>query len=340
MSAPSDGGGMRFDAYVPDAAVTEVGERAATAESMGFDGLWVTESSHSPYTLLTRAARETSDIDIGSAISLAFPRSPMVTAYTAWDLQRLSQGRLILGLGTQVKGHMERRFSVDFEWTRPGPRLREYVEVLQHLWDAWSTGGSVGYDGEFYQITLCPDQWTPAPLESAAPDLYIAGVNPFNLTLAGHLCDGLHVHPLHSPTYVEEVVVPRVRRGAELGDRDPADVTLSTQVMAITGEGDRRDAARQFARQQIGFYGSTRTYESIFEVHGWADVVEDLHALSTEGRWDELPALVTDEMLEAFTVEADWADLPAAVEERYHHMDRVSLYTPFDGSERWQSLVE
>jgi len=330
---------MQFDAYVPDADVTEVGDLAASAESMGFDGLWVTESSHSPYTQLTRAASETDAIEVGSAIAVAFPRSPMVTAYTAWDLQRLAGGRLVLGLGTQVKGHMERRFSVDFEWEKPGPRLREYVEVLQHLWDAWAGSGEVGYEGEFYEITLCPDQWTPDPLDAPAPEVYVAGVNPFNLKLAGHLCDGLHIHPLHSPEYVDEVVVPNVRAGADIGDRDPSEVTLSTQVMAITGDEAERERARQHARQQIGFYGSTRTYERIFEVHGWADVVEDLHELSTEGRWDELPDLVTDEMLAAFTVEADWPDLREAVADRYDHVDRVSLYTPFDGGERWQALT-
>jgi len=330
---------MQFDAYTPSPGIDAVADRAASAEDMGFEGMWVTESSSSPYTLMTRAAAATEEIEVGSAIALAFPRSPMVTAYTAWDLQRLSGGRVVLGLGTQVKGHMERRFSVDFEWESPGPRLREYVQVLQHLWDAWNEGGDVNFEGDVYEITLCPDQWTPAPLDCEPPELYVAGVNPFNLKLAGHLCDGLHVHPLHSPAYVDEVIVPNVERGAEFGDRDPDEVTLSTQVMAITGEGEQREAARQFARQQIGFYGSTRTYEPVFETHGWGDVVDDLHELSTEGRWDELPDLVTDEMLEAFAVEADWPDLRDAVEDRYDHLDRVALYTPFDGGEHWRQLV-
>lgn len=330
---------MQLDAYLPSPDVTEVGDLAASAETQGFDGLWVTESSHSPYTLMTRAASETAEIDVGSAIAVAFPRSPMVTAYTAWDIQQLSGGRLVLGLGTQVKGHMERRFSVDFEWEQPGPRLREYVEVLRHLWDAWAAGEEVGYEGEFYRITLCPDQWTPDPIDAPAPELYVAGVNPFNLKLAGHLCDGLHVHPLHSPEYVEEVVVPNVEAGAAVADRDPEEVTLATQVMAITGDEEERAAAREMARQQIAFYGSTRTYETIFAVHGWENVVGDLHELSTEGRWEEMGEYVTDEMLDAFTVEADWPDLRGAIEDRYEHVDRVSLYTPFDGRERWQQLV-
>lgn len=331
---------MQIDAYLPNAEVTDVGDLAADAEATGFDGLWVTETDNSPYTLLTRAAETTGDVEIGSAIAVAFPRSPMVTAYTAWDIQRLSGGRLLLGLGTQVKGHMERRFSVDFEWEQPGPRFREYVEAVRHLWDAWQNDGEVNYDGEFYEITLCPDQWRPDPLEDGVPELYVAGVNPFNLKLAGHMCDGLHIHPVHSPEYIEEVVVPNVETGAEIGDRDPEEVTLSTQVFAIPGEGEEREAAREAARQQIGFYGSTRTYRTIFEVHGWADVCDTLHELSVEGRWDELGEPITDEMLEAFSVEGDWPELRAEIEDRYEHVDRVSLYTPFDGSEKWRHLIE
>lgn len=331
---------MQIDAYLPAPAINEVGALATEAEELGFDGLWVTETTHSPYTLLTRAATETSSIGVGSAIALAFPRSPMVTAYTAWDIQQLSGGRLVLGLGAQVKGHMQRRFSVDFEWERPGPRLREYVEVLHHLWDVWQLGGEVNYQGEFYEITLCPDQWTPDPLDVSRPEIYVAGVNPFNLKLAGHLCDGLHIHPVHSPEYIEEVVVPNVETGADIGDRALEDVTLSAQVFAITGDEEAKEAARERARQQIGFYGSTRTYRTIFEIHGWGDVCDTLHELSAEGRWDELGDHVTDEMVDAFCVEGDWQTLRDAIEDRYEYVDRISLYSPFDGGERWQHLVD
>lgn len=330
---------MLVDAYFPTADIADVGSLSSTAEETGFDGLWVTEQTHSPYTMLTLAADATSTLDVGSAIAVAFPRSPMVTAYTAWDIQRLSEGRLKLGLGAQVKGHMERRFSVDFEWSRPGPRLREYVEVLRHLWDAWNTGAEVNYEGEFYQITHCPDQWRPAPLDVPVPELYVAGVNPYNLKLAGHLCDGLHVHPLHSPAYVEEVVVPNVETGADIAGRDAADVTLSAQVFAVTGSDEERATAREFVREQIGFYGSTRTYRTIFEVHGWGEVSDTLHDLAGAGRWDELPDHVTDEMVETFSVEADWSDLRDVLEARYTHVDRISLYTPYDGGDRWRHLV-
>ncbi|MFO7927625.1 MAG: TIGR03617 family F420-dependent LLM class oxidoreductase [Halobacteriota archaeon] len=331
---------MRIDAYTPSPEITEIGDIAAAAERMGFDGFWVTETKRSPYTLLTAAGSRTDDIDIGSAIAVAFPRSPMVTAYTARDIQQLTGGRLLLGLGAQVKGHMERRFSVEFEWEKPGPRLREYVQVLKHLWDVWESGGEVDFRGDFYEITLCPEDFRPEPSGDAPPEIYVAGVNPFNLKLAGDLCDGLHIHPINSPEYIEEVVVPNVEKGAAIGDRDPDEVTLSAQTFAITGRGEEREKAREAVRQQIGFYGSTRTYRTIFDVHGWGDVSDTLHDLSTAGRWDELGEHVTDEMLEAFSVEADWPDLRAALEERYEHVDRVSLYTPFDGGDRWRHLLE
>lgn len=330
---------MQIDAFAPAPDIRNVGDLALTAEEFGFDGLWVTESSRSPYTMLTLAADRTAHIDVGSAIAVAFPRSPMVTAYTAWDLQQLTGGRFVLGLGTQVKGHMERRFSVDFEWERPGHRLREYVKVLRHLWDAWAMESEVDFSGDFYEITICPEDFRPAPIDEPTPDVYVAGVNPFNLKLAGDLCDGLHIHPINSPEYIEEVVLPNVKTGTEIGCRDLDDVTLSAQLFAIPGVGEKREEAREAVRQQIGFYGSTRTYRTIFEVHGWGDVCTTLHDLSMQGRWDELSEHVTDEMLDAFAVEADWPDLREAVERRYDHVDRVSLYTTFDGSDHWRHLV-
>lgn len=330
---------MQIDAYLSSTEITDIGTLSAEAEQVGFDGLWVTEETHSPYTQLTLASEATSEIDIGSAIALAFPRSPMVTAYTAWDLQRLSDGRLILGLGPQVKGHMERRFSVDFDWERPGPRLREYIEALQNIWNAWESGSEVNYKGEFYEITLSPEEFTPDPLNRPAPEIFVAGVNPFNLKLAGHLCDGLHIHPAHTPEYIDEVVIPNINTGADIAGRDRNEVTLSTQVFAITGEDEERETARERVRQQIGFYGSTRTYRPIFETHGWEDVCDILHDLTIEGRWDELSENVTDEMVAAFSIEADWPNLRSAIEDRYEYVDRVSLYTPFDGNKRWRNIT-
>jgi probable F420-dependent oxidoreductase len=329
---------MQIDANLMDPSVGEAGELAATAEEMGFEGGWVTELSHSPFTLTTRMAEHTESMDVGTAIALAFPRSPMVAAYTAWDLQRLTDGRFVLGLGTQVKGHMERRFSV--EWDAPGPRLREYVQAVREIWDSWQEGRHPDFRGDHYSITLCPPDYVPDTPSDPAVPVYVAGVNEYNVRLAGELCDGLHVHPLHSPEYVAEEVVPNVEAGARRADRDPEDVTLATSAMAVVGdtEAERREA-RESVREQISFYASTRTYRTILEVHGWGDVCDRLHELSVDDRWDEMPDLVSDEMVDAFAVEGTWDELQDRLADRYDHVDRVALYTPFDGGDRWRRLV-
>lgn len=330
---------MQIDANLMNTSVEDAGELAGTAEEMGFDGGWITELSHSPFTLTTRMAEHTESMDVGTAIALAFPRSPMVTAYTAWDLQQLTGGRFVLGLGTQVKGHMERRFSV--EWDSPGPRLREYVQAIREIWDSWQEGRHPDFQGDHYSITLCPPDYVPdTPAEPAVP-IYIAGVNEYNVRLAGELCDGLHVHPLHSPEYLAQEVVPNIEAGADRADRDPEEVTLATSVMAIVGEtDDEREQARESVREQISFYASTRTYRNILKVHGWGDVSDRLHELSIDDRWDEMPELVSDEMVDAFAVEGAWEDLRGQLADRYDNVGRVALYTPFDGADEWHHLVE
>ena len=330
---------MRIDANLSSPPVERAGELAAAAEAMGFDGVWATEMTHSPFVLATLAADATDRLDVGTGIALAFPRSPMVTAYTAWDLAGLSGGRFVLGLGTQVKGHIERRYGV--AWDRPGPRLRDYVRALRAIWDAWAAGEEPAYEGEFYEHTLCPPTFRPDPIDDPHVPIYVAGVNPFNLKLAGEHCDGLFIHPLHSPAYVEEVVVPNVAEGAALADRDPDEVTLATTVMAVVGDTEaERDAARERVRQQIAFYASTRTYRSVLEVHGWGDVVDALHERSVAGEWGAMSDLVSDEMVAAFAVEAPWDGLRDAIEARYDHLDRVAVYAPFRGEDHWRALVD
>lgn len=329
---------MQVDANLGSAPIEEVGELAAAAERLGFGGVWVTEMASSPFTLMTRAAASTTDVDIGTGIVVAFPRSPMVTAYTAWDLQSLSDGRFILGLGTQVKGHIERRFGL--EWDSPGPRLRDYVGALRAIWNAWATGDELDYHSSHYDIDLCPPAFRPEPIEDPEIPVYIAGVNEYNLRLAGELCDGLHVHPLHSPAYIEEEVVPNIETGARRAGRDSGEVTLATSVLAAIGDDkDERAAARESVREQIAFYASTRTYRPILDVHGWADVCGDLHELSVNGEWDRMPELVTDEMLAAFSIEGSWDEVRGLVEDRYTNIDRVSVYRPFRDEPGWQRVL-
>jgi len=332
---------MKIDCHISPTDIERVPTLSQRAEEMGFDGIWASERTHSPYTVLALVAHATKRVDIGSAVALAFPRSPMVTAYTAWDIHHLSEERLKLGLGTQVKGHMERRFSVDFEWSDPGRRFREYVESLEHIWIAWQHGREIEYGGEFYEITFCPEEWTPDHTDMTRPELFVGGVNPFNLKLAGHLCGGLHIHALHTPKYIREEVLPNVKTGAEMGQGGVDEVTSSASVFIIPGTEDERREKREEVREQIAFYGATRTYRRLFTVHGWGDVCDTLYHLANEQRWDELSDHVSDEMLSTFGVEADWPDLRGVLESRYGGtLDRITPVTRFNGRDEWNHLTE
>jgi len=233
----------------------------------------------------------------------------MVLAYMAWDLARYSDGRFVLGMGTQVKGHNERRFSVD--WISPGPRLREVVESLRHIWDIFQgEADELNYQGEHYSFSLMTDFFDPGPIDDPDVPIYIGGVNEYNVKLAGELCDGLDLHPFNTPSYTEEVIRPRVEEGAARTDRSIEDVELSASPMVIVGDSEEeRERQREEVRQDIAFHGSTRTYHDILEHHGWKSVGEELHELSKESRWEEMSDLVTDEMLETFSVEITGDDL-------------------------------
>ncbi|SEH17253.1 probable F420-dependent oxidoreductase, MSMEG_2256 family [Natronorubrum sediminis] len=320
---------------------TESADLAAQAESFGFDGVFTPETDEDPFLPLPLVADQTTDIEIGTRIATSFTRSPMVLAYQAWDLQRFTDGRMILGLGTQVKGHNERRFSVDFEWESPGSRLREEVIALKHIFDVFQGNeDELDFDGEFFQFSLMTDEFNPGPLEAGPPDIWVAGVSEYMLKMAGDVSDGLCMHAFNTPKYTEEVIVPTVEEGAEIGGRDPNDVTLSASPFLITGETEERRAEmRQEAKQRIAFYGSTRTYHDVLELHGWKDVGMELHELSKEGKWDEMTELVTDEMVAAFAIEAEPDTLAEKIEEKYGGVaDRIQL--SFDGSEYWSDVLE
>jgi probable F420-dependent oxidoreductase len=315
------------------------GETARAAESLGFAGLWTSETKHDAFLPLAIAANETQRIELGTSVAIAFSRSPMETAQTAWDLQDLSDGRFILGLGTQVKAHIKRRFSMP--WDRPVARLREYIMALRAIWDSFQSEGSLSFEGEFYRHTLITPFFNPGPIRNPEIPIYIAGVNTGLARLAGEVCDGFHVHPFHSPEYVRRTVKPAIAEGARGAGRDPSEVDLAASVFVISGE--NIEAQREETRAQLSFYASTPTYRAVLEAHGWEDVGERLGKLARDRRWDEMPDLVTDEMLDAFTVETAPDEVGAALRERYEGLiDRVTLYTPFVPGERgdfWRRVV-
>jgi probable F420-dependent oxidoreductase len=321
---------VKVDMTIAIDDLRDVPALAAEAEALGVDGLWTAETRHDPFLPLALAAEHTSRVSLGTAIAVAFPRSPTVVAHTAWDLQAASRGRVILGLGTQVKGHIERRFGV--KWTAPGPWLREYILALRALWEAWQSRGSVNVRGEHYTLTLTTPFFAPAPIEHPRIPIYIAAVNAYNLRLAGELCEGVHLHPFHSARYLREFALPNIDAGLAKSGRRRDAVERACSVFMITGRTAADVArAREHARAQIGFYASTRTYEPVLAAHGWQDLTARLHRKSVEGDWAGMAGLVTDEMLEAFAVEAPLDGLRAALEERYGGLlDRIAPYVPLE----------
>ena len=293
-----------------------VASEAAWAESMGYDGVSSSETSHDPFLPLALAATATSHVTLETRVAIAFPRSPMVVAHTSRDLQDLSRGRFRLGLGTQVKGHIERRFSTS--WESPGPKLREYVQSLRHIWDCWAGGNSLDYQGQFYQFSLMTPFFNPGPGQFPAPEIFTGAVNGYNCRVAGEVCDGLMLHSLTSAEYVRQVVRPSLLRGAERAERDPSSVQLSGGGFIITGpnQASIREAKAE-VRQRIAFYASTRTYFPVLECHGFTEIGPQLHQMSLRGEWTGMGELISDEMLDAFAVVGEYDEVAEKYIQRY-----------------------
>jgi probable F420-dependent oxidoreductase len=310
-------------------SLAEAGELARRAEALGFDGLWTSETGHDPFLPLALAVEHTSRLMLGTSIAVAFPRSPVTTAHLAWDLQHLSAGRFILGLGTQVKGHLQRRYGVPAE--APGPRLRDYVQALRAIWTAWRTGEPLDYHGPYYTHTLMPPFFRPAPLDLPHIPVHLAGVQHYLCRLAGELADGLHVHPFHSVRYLRDRVMPAVEDGLRAAGRMRSEISLVGSAMIVTGETSAElEAARNEARRQIAFYASTRNYAVILECHGWEEIGRELTRKSLRGDWDGMPALITEEMLDAFAVVGRPDEVSGLLRKRYEGLlDRLAAYLPF-----------
>jgi probable F420-dependent oxidoreductase len=301
---------------------------ARKVEALGYDCLWSAETQHDPFLPLAVAATVTSKIKLGTSIAVAFPRSPMILAHISWDLAKASRGRFILGLGSQVKGHNERRFSVKFE--SPAPKMREVVLALRAIWDCWQNGTKLDFKGQFFRFDLMTPFFNPGPIEHPRVPVFIAGVNPTMCRVAGEVCDGLHVHPFNSPKYLRELVRPAVEEGMAKAGRPRADFTYVTSSFVVVGDTEPEIAQqKQAVKQQIAFYASTRTYEPVLAVHGWQDLVPQLHRKSVEGDWKGMAELITDEMLETYAVVGSHANIATRLKERYAGLlDRTAFYQP------------
>ena len=336
MPVKLDLGFMTFD-------LRDIPAYARRAEELGVGALWSAETKHDPFLPLAIAGANTSRVQLGTAIAVAFPRSPMILAHTAWDLQKASRGRFVLGLGTQVKAHNERRFSL--KWEPPGPRLREVVLALRAIWACWQDGAPLDFRGRSYRFDLMTPFFNPGPIEQPRIPIYIAAVNPYMAQMAGEICDGLHVHSFHSPKYLRDVLHPAVEAGLAKFGRSRKDFTFRASTMVVVGDdAGELERSRQAVKQQIAFYASTRTYQAVLAVHGLDHLVPRLHAKSLEGDWRGMADLISDETLDHFAVTASWDTLAGKLRERYDGIcDRTQLYPAFQPSledPRLQALIK
>ena len=335
---------MKFDAKTWTASPQEMGEVARYAERLGFAGLWNDETKHDPYLCLVLATQSTERIDLGISIALAFPRSPTVAAHSSWDLQQLSKGRFILGLGTQVKAHITRRFGMT--WAPPAARMREYVQAMRQVWECWQNGRPPDFKGQYYTVTLMNHMFNPGPIPYRMPPVYVAGAGPLMVRLAGELADGLAVHPLNSARYLKDSVLPGIREGAARTGRDPKSVIIASSVFAITGRTKAEKAEeRKAVRRWIAFYASTPTYRpSMLDPYGWGEINPRLNQLAKEGKWEEMERVIPEDMEREVAVTGDWDELVPQLRQRYEGLvDRIHLmkdFRPGDMSAFWETLAK
>ncbi len=323
---------MRVQSSIPLTDWRSVGKAARAAEEAGFDGVLSYEIANDPFSPLAFAAVATERVRLGTAIAVCFPRSPMVVAQMSWDLHTQSGGRFTLGLGTQVKGHNERRFSVP--WSAPQPRLREYVESLRAIWRCWEKGEKLDYQGEHYSFTLMTPEFSPPPCGLAPIPVTIAAVRPIMMKLAGRVCDGVRLHGFATRKYLEEVAFPKLHEGLEQAGRDRSEFEISGGGFIATGKNEE-EVQKQLdvIRYRIAFYGSTRSYHPVLAAHGWEDLGMKLHEMSRQGRWGEMAAEVPDDVLPAFTAAGTYENIAAAIEERFGGLsDSVALDLPLGTS--------
>ena len=333
---------MKFDTVLLFHNLDQIVDYTKAAEAIGFDGVWTAETQTNPFLPLALAAEHSERVTLGTAIATAFPRSPTVLAHTAYDLARYSNGRFVLGLGTQVRAHNELRLGV--KWEKPVRKLRETIEAIQALWDTWEHGTPLRYKGEFFNLRLMTPFFAAPPLRLPRPPIYIAAVNELMLKLAGKACDGVHLHALHTVKYLQEYAIPHIEAGMAQTGRSADNFTYATAIFAIPTD-DNRPASEheQFVKQQISFYMSTPAYRIVQQLHGWENIAHALSKLARSGAWDEMPNLITDEILSEMAITGPWARLPHIVKERYGDLlDRTSFYLDFvpgQSDAGWQAAI-
>ena len=317
----------------------DAGPAAARLEEAGYAGGFSFEGRHDPFFPLAIAAQQTERLELMPAIAVAFSRNPMLLANIAYDLQLLSKGRFVLGLGTQIRPHIERRFSMP--WSKPAARMREMVLAIRAIWDRWQNGTPLDFRGEFYDHTLMTPVFDPGPNPHGLPPIFCAGVGPRMTEVVGEVADGFFVHPFHSAESVRQITLPARERGLARSGRPRAGFEISCQLMLVTGRDEEQfEAARNGARAQISFYGSTPAYRPVLECHGQGALQDELNRLSKQGKWLEMAGLVDDDLLEKIAVVAPREEVAAKVRERCGAWaDRVSLLSHFGAPDLMEDIV-
>jgi probable F420-dependent oxidoreductase len=329
---------MIIDATLPPVPLSSIPSLARLAESIGFSALWSTETMHDPFLPGALIAEHTHKLNFGTAVAIAFARSPANLAYTAWDLAQASDGRFILGLGTQVKAHIERRFGMPWPESVVG-KLREQIGAIRAFWNTWQNNQPLNYRSDHYKLNLMSPFFNPGPIKNPDIPIYIAGVNTGLARLAGETAQGFHAHPFHTLRYLREVILPAIEQGAAKAGRTRTDIKVSTSAFVVTSPEEET-----FVRAQIAFYASTPSYRPVMELHGWDETARQLSAQAAHGQWADMAGLISDEILSEFAVIAPAAELPAALKEHYQGLvDRLGLYIPFLPGERddfWKHLLQ
>jgi len=316
-----------------------VGEAAREVEALGYDGAWAAETGHDPFLPLAIAAQATEHLELGTAIAVAFARNPMNLAVVANDLQALSQGRFILGLGSQIKPHITKRYSMP--WSHPAARMREMLLAIRAIWDCWANGTKLDFRGDFYTHTLMTPFFNPGPNPHGNPKIVLAAVGELMTEVAGEAADGMIVHGFTTHRYLREVTLPALERGAAKAGKTRRDLTVTYPGFVVTGEGEQFEAAKTATKRQIAFYGSTPAYRPVLELDGWGELGDELNVMSKRGEWEAMGERITDEMLDAFAVVAPLDEVPARVGERFGDLvDRFSFYAPYRlSADRWPEIL-
>ena len=326
-------GGIGFDP-------SGIAAQAIKAEESGYDGVWSAETNHDPFLPIAVGAAATEKLEFGTGIAVAFARNPMTLAVLANDLQLLSKGRFMLGMGSQIKPHITKRFSMP--WSHPAPRMRELILAIRAIWRTWETGEPLAFRGEFYTHTLMTPFFNPGPNPYGNPKILLAAVGELMTEVAGEVGDGFLVHGFSTERYLREVSLPALERGAAKAGKTRLDLTVSYPGFVVTGPDDKSmAAAAKGVREQIAFYGSTPAYRPVLELHGWGDLQPELNTLSKRGEWEKMGELIDDDILNAFAVVAPLDQVATEVRNRFEGMvDRFSFYAPYKvDPEMWKGVL-